>query len=63
MRARAAIRQTAGMGSELPVAAIRWFVNLCKSALCEATFWSLERLGIDLGATGFGGGGGGGDAG
>ena len=52
------------MGSELLVAAIRWFVNLCKSALCEATFWSIERLGIDLGATGFGGGGlGGGDAG
>ena len=46
---------------ELLAAAVRWLVNLCKSAVCEGTFWVLDRLGIDLGAADYGSGGGGGD--
>ena len=51
---------------ELLVAVVRWCVNLCKGAVWEATFWCLDRLGIDLGAGDYGGGdfgGGGGDIG
>ena len=43
---------------ELLVAAVRWLVNLCKCALWDAAFWSLDRLGIDLGSADFGSGGG-----
>lgn len=51
---------------ELLAAAVRWLVNLCKSAVWEGTFWVLDRLGIDLGAGDYGSGdigGGGGDIG
>ena len=51
---------------ELLVAAVRWFVNLCKCALWDAAFWSLDRLdrlGIDLGGADFGSGGFGGGGG
>lgn len=46
---------------ELLLAAVRWLINLCKGAVWEATFWGLNRLGIDLGSADFGSGGGGGD--
>ena len=48
---------------ELLVAAVRWLVNLCKGVLWEATFWCLDRLGIDLGSAEFGSGGFGGGGG